>query len=89
MEAYRSAVTFARSLDFARVAVTREEYLESGSNATRRTFRDWRPVDQEGRVKETHRRDEEEDSAPVKKTGRGRGRGASAAGGGTRRRGQA
>ena len=86
VEAYRSAVAFARSPDFARMAVTREEYLEMGSNATRRRFRDWKPSNQDGKAKETQRGDEEDDSAPVKKAVRGRGRGASAASGVARRR---
>ncbi|KAF9481127.1 actin-related protein Arp6 [Pholiota conissans] len=48
-EAYKSAHAFAaaepssshNSVSFARNAVTRAEYAESGSNASRRKFRDW------------------------------------------------
>lgn len=86
IEAYRSAIAFARSPDFARMAVTREEYLEMGSNATRRRFRDWKPSNQDGKAKEAQRGDEEDESAPAKKAVRGRGRGASAVGGVVRRR---
>jgi len=41
-EAYRSAFAFAGQAQFAEHSVTRTEYLESGSNACRRKFKDWR-----------------------------------------------
>ncbi|KZP07507.1 actin-domain-containing protein [Athelia psychrophila] len=41
-EAYQSAVNFARHPQYSEQVVTRTEYLESGSNACRRKFRDWR-----------------------------------------------
>ncbi|PCH39816.1 actin-like protein ARP6 [Wolfiporia cocos MD-104 SS10] len=47
LEAYRSAVAFARTPEFAQRVVTREEYLEMGSNACRRKFADWKPIDKD------------------------------------------
>ncbi|KAH9949784.1 actin family [Amylocystis lapponica] len=47
IEAYRSAVIFARMPDFAQRVVTRAEYLEMGSSACRRKFRDWKPAERE------------------------------------------
>lgn len=72
--------------------VTREEYIEMGSNACRRKFKDWRPQDGDdvvltkgkGRMRED---DEDDERMPNKKTTRGRGRGAASAG--PRRRGRA
>ncbi|KAF8182292.1 actin-related protein Arp6 [Pholiota molesta] len=46
-EAYKSAYAFASQGDFARHAVTRAEYAESGSSASRRKFRDWKPQEAE------------------------------------------
>ncbi|KAG6819703.1 hypothetical protein H0H93_009447 [Arthromyces matolae] len=46
-EAYRSAVAFSRIPDFTNRAVTRAEYAESGSNASRRKFHDWKPREAE------------------------------------------
>ncbi|KAG1818747.1 uncharacterized protein BJ212DRAFT_108290 [Suillus subaureus] len=40
-EAYRSAVTFANDPAFSMHVVTREEYLEVGSNASRKKFPGW------------------------------------------------
>ncbi|KAG1837315.1 hypothetical protein DFJ58DRAFT_917398 [Suillus subalutaceus] len=40
-EAYRSAIAFANDPAFPTHVVTREEYLEVGSNASRRTFPGW------------------------------------------------
>jgi len=45
-EAYRSAFAFASQDQFAEFSVTRAEYLESGSNACRRKFKDWRSSDE-------------------------------------------
>lgn len=45
-EAYRSALAFADQDQFAEFSVTRAEYLESGSNACRRKFKDWRSSDE-------------------------------------------
>ncbi|KZT09178.1 actin-related protein Arp6 [Laetiporus sulphureus 93-53] len=47
LEAYRSAIAFAKSPEFSANVVTRAEYLEMGSNACRRKFIDWRPVEKE------------------------------------------
>ncbi|KAI0335723.1 actin-like protein Arp6 [Cubamyces sp. BRFM 1775] len=89
LEAYYSAVAFAARPEFAQCAVTREEYQESGSNACRRKFRDWKPVEKEatrsreqGKGKSTESQmDVEGDDIPppTKKTVRGRGRGRGAA----------
>ncbi|PPR05407.1 hypothetical protein CVT24_008021 [Panaeolus cyanescens] len=46
-EAYRSACKLATHPGFNSLCVTREEFLESGSNATRRKFRDWKPQESE------------------------------------------
>lgn len=48
-EAYHSAVAFAGHPQFAEQLVTRAEYLEGGSNACRRKFRDWRSSDEAAR----------------------------------------
>lgn len=40
-EAYRSALAFVKDPAFSTHVVTREEYLESGSNASRRKFPGW------------------------------------------------
>ncbi|KDR83036.1 hypothetical protein GALMADRAFT_58042 [Galerina marginata CBS 339.88] len=47
IEVYESAYNFAIQDSFGRHAVTRAEYAESGSNASRRKFRDWRPQESE------------------------------------------
>ncbi|KIP04446.1 hypothetical protein PHLGIDRAFT_25604 [Phlebiopsis gigantea 11061_1 CR5-6] len=47
LEAYRSAIAFASKPDFLQKVVTREEYNESGSNACRRKFPDWKPKEGE------------------------------------------
>ena len=85
LEAYRSAIAFASKPDFLQKVVTREEYNESGSNACRRKFPDWKPKDGEasltkgkGRARVT-----EEVPTPSKRGApgrgtRGRGRGAGA-----------
>ncbi|KAH7885477.1 actin family [Phlebopus sp. FC_14] len=44
-EAYRSALSFVSHPGFSTHLVTRAEYLESGSNATRRKFSQWQSVD--------------------------------------------
>ncbi|KAG6854285.1 hypothetical protein C0991_008533 [Blastosporella zonata] len=46
-EAYRAAVTFAGMPGFTKQVVTRAEYAESGSNASRRKFHDWKPRESE------------------------------------------
>jgi len=46
-EAYRAAVGFARGAGFTRQLVTRAEYAESGSSASRRKFREGRPHESE------------------------------------------
>ncbi|TFK27592.1 actin-like protein ARP6 [Coprinopsis marcescibilis] len=69
-EAYKSAYQLASRPDFAtRYCVTREEYAESGSSASRRKFRDWssaesaekknpqtkEPLKQKGKLREDDR----------------------------------
>ncbi|EPQ54631.1 actin-like protein Arp6 [Gloeophyllum trabeum ATCC 11539] len=44
-EAYKAALAFARNSAFPSHVVTRAEYQESGSNACRRKFKDWRSSD--------------------------------------------
>lgn len=44
LEAYHSALAFAQHPHFSNQCVTREEYLESGSHACRRKFKDWQDV---------------------------------------------
>ncbi|KIM53456.1 hypothetical protein SCLCIDRAFT_1222774 [Scleroderma citrinum Foug A] len=44
-EAYRSALGFVKSPDFASCLVTRAEYLESGTHAIRRKFGHWQSGD--------------------------------------------
>lgn len=46
-EAYRAALGFASIPGFTNHAVTRAEYAESGSNASRRKFQDWKPHESE------------------------------------------
>ena len=46
-EAYRAALNFASLPEFTHQLVTRSEYAESGSNASRRKFRDWSSEDVE------------------------------------------
>jgi len=46
-EAYQAAYNFASMPTFAQYVVTRAEYAESGSNASRRKFRDWKPQEPE------------------------------------------
>lgn len=50
LEAYHSALAFAQHPQFSNQCVTREEYLESGSNACRRKFKDWQDVGGSGSV---------------------------------------
>ncbi|KAF5311711.1 hypothetical protein D9611_009471 [Ephemerocybe angulata] len=45
-EAYKSAYNFASKPEFTQHVVTRAEYAESGSNASRRKFPDWRKFKQ-------------------------------------------
>jgi len=88
LEAYRSAITFAKSPAFPQHVVTREEYLEIGSNACRRKFRDWKPVDKDAtkireqakgrggaRTREAEDEEGADSSPPPKKGTRGKGRG--------------
>lgn len=46
-EAYQAAYNFASMPTFAQYVVTRAEYAESGSNASRRKFRDWKTQEPE------------------------------------------
>ncbi|KAF5381187.1 hypothetical protein D9757_007896 [Collybiopsis confluens] len=70
VEAYRSAQMFASKPDFSSQCVTREEYLESGSNASRRKFRDWQ-VRVQGEREQTA--EEEEEREEEQKEGKGQG----------------
>ena len=81
-QAYHSAVAFASSPTFSEHVVTRAEYLESGSNASRRKFKDWK-VDQKEKESEkakeltkgkARRREDEDERAPSKKPARLRSR---------------
>ncbi|EGN93982.1 hypothetical protein SERLA73DRAFT_189133 [Serpula lacrymans var. lacrymans S7.3] len=58
-EAYHSAVNFARQPDFFDHVVTRAEYLESGSSASRRKFPDWQ-VDEKDKGKEKGKENEDQ-----------------------------
>lgn len=87
LEAFNGALAFARSPAFSDCVVTREEYLEAGSNASRRKFRDWKPTEKESKGKEVLRgrssgkgrdEDDEDEDGPPRKVGRGRGRGGGA-----------
>lgn len=46
-EAYRAALKFTNMPAFTNHLVTRAEYAESGSNASRRKFQDWKPHESE------------------------------------------
>jgi actin-related protein 6 len=46
-EAYHSACQFVSQAGFTQHVVTRAEYAENGSNASRRKFRDWKPQESE------------------------------------------
>ena len=46
-EAYHSAYQFVRQDGFTQHVVTRAEYAENGSNASRKKFRDWKPQESE------------------------------------------
>ncbi|KAG6900146.1 hypothetical protein C0993_002295 [Termitomyces sp. T159_Od127] len=46
-EAYQAAVKFSSMTGFTNHVVTRAEYAESGSNASRRKFHDWKPRETE------------------------------------------
>ncbi|EIW74652.1 actin-related protein Arp6 [Coniophora puteana RWD-64-598 SS2] len=63
-EAYHSALRFVGETPFAACAVTRAEYLESGSNASRRKFRDWR-ANSAGKEAEKTKAAEDEDEDAV------------------------
>lgn len=85
LDVFRGAAAFAARSDYLDFAVTRAEYLEMGSNACRRKFRDWRPVDGDGKGKDPGAgrlgknklkgKDEDEDGGPTPKRGvRGKGK---------------
>ena len=46
-EAYHSACQFVSQTGFTQHVVTRAEYAENGSNASRKKFRDWKPQESE------------------------------------------
>lgn len=85
MSAYHGALAFAQRSDFPDQVVTRAEYLEMGSNACRRKFKDWKLTEKEPKGKEVIRgkgatrvREDDKDGEevmPKKRSGRGRGRG--------------
>lgn len=60
-EAYHSAFSFASHPHFSEYAVTKAEYMEGGSNACRRKFKNQRPVDEPSK-----------DDATAKVKGKGR-----------------
>ena len=63
VEAFNSAIAFANTPEFFDRVVTRAEYLESGSNASRRKFADWK-VDEKGKGRS---RDDHSEETPVAK----------------------
>jgi len=71
-EAYSSALNFANMPEFGHLVVTRSEYAEFGSNASRRKFHDWssRSFEKEagevGKVSKGKQRDEDRLSSPNK-----------------------
>ena len=73
LEAYHSAFAFATTPEFTDNVVKRTEYLESGSNASRRKFKDWK-VEEKERDKEVlkgkgrYKEDEEKPVATKKVT---------------------
>jgi actin-related protein 6 len=73
LEAYHSAFAFATTPEFSDHVVKRTEYLESGSNASRRKFKDWK-VEEKERDKEVlkgkgrYKEDEEKTVATKKVT---------------------
>ncbi|TDL17756.1 Actin/actin-like protein [Rickenella mellea] len=67
-EAHRAGVEFACSPAFAREAVTRAEYLECGSNACRRKFKDWRSTDREEQKEREREVDRTKHTKPKGKT---------------------
>jgi actin-related protein 6 len=69
VEAYHSAFAFANMPEFADHVVKRAEYLESGINASRRKFKDWK-VEEKERDREVLKgkaRYKEEDRTPAPK----------------------
>jgi hypothetical protein len=67
-QAYRAARSFAQTTSFTKSTVSREEYLEGGSNACRKRFAKWnwrekKPTEEIVVVKE-----KVADNTPVKKT---------------------
>lgn len=77
-------MAFAKKAAFTQQAVTRAEYAEMGSNASRRKFRDWKPpiVDvnkgPEQSSRKTQRMDREESPPLARKPSRGKGKGRAA-----------
>ncbi|KAE9407356.1 actin-related protein Arp6 [Gymnopus androsaceus JB14] len=70
-----SAQIFATKPDFSRRCVTRAEYLESGSNASRRKFRDWKENVDKDIGSDTRTKDDDPQPVVVKAPrGRPRGR---------------
>jgi actin-related protein 6 len=69
MEAYHSAFAFASKPEYFDQVVTRAEYLESGSNASRRKFKDWKAEEKDkDKAKEMLKgkgRHREDDKVPV------------------------
>jgi actin-related protein 6 len=54
-EAYIAAVNFASMPGFSQQMVTKSEYTESGSNASRKKFHDWSLKDMEKELVETEK----------------------------------
>lgn len=65
---------FAAKAEFSRHCVTREEYLENGSNASRRKFHDWKENAGKDNSSDTNAKDDRSQPVVVK-TSRGRPRG--------------
>lgn len=66
-EAYKAAFQFASQPDFAQHCVTRAEYAESGSNASRRKFRDWT-----GQDSEKEKQQQQQSKEPTKQKEKGK-----------------
>jgi len=64
LEVYHSAVAFVKPMSFRQHVVTREEYLESGSNACRRKFKDWKADQEFGKYKGRSRAVDDNFSSP-------------------------
>ncbi|TEB40080.1 actin-related protein Arp6 [Coprinellus micaceus] len=64
-EAYKSAFAFASRPDFTQHVVTRAEYAEYGSNASRRKFPDWKKAELEHESEKDATSQSEDDRPPA------------------------